>query len=92
MKMPGLLIAIALATLLPSAAQAQRDCHQDMKDLLQGTLDMAKQADVRQAGDSGSSSCTLAGDQGGSSHARSHCERPDRNPSFPSHARRGDLP
>lgn len=67
MKMPGLLIAIALATLLPSAAQAQRDCHQDMKDLLQGTLDMAKQADVRQAGDSGSSGCTLAGDQGGSS-------------------------
>ena len=67
MKMSGLLSAIALATLLPSAAQAQQDCHQDMKDLLQGTLDMAKQADVRQVGDSGSSNCTLASGQGGSS-------------------------
>lgn len=68
MKTSGLLIAIALANLLPSAAQAQQDCHQDMKELLQGTLDMAKQADVRQAGDNDSSSCTLAGGQGGSSH------------------------
>ncbi len=52
--------ALALATLIPSAAFAQLDCHQNMKDMLQGTLEMSKKADVWKAEDDGSHGCTIA--------------------------------
>ena len=64
MKKRSLVLALTLSALLPSAALAQADCHQDMKEMLQGTLDMAKQADVEKSNDDGSDACTLADWQG----------------------------
>jgi hypothetical protein len=54
----------ALSMLMSSAALARSDCHQDMKDMLQGTLDMAKQTGDRRADDDESNGCTLADRKG----------------------------
>ncbi len=59
MKKSALVGAITLVALMPSVAIAQSDCDQDMKDMLEGTLDIAKHVDVGKT-DGDSQGCTLA--------------------------------
>lgn len=60
MKPPNLVGAAVLVMLTSTAAAAQSDCHSDMKDMLQGTLEMSKQATDGTADDKASQGCTMA--------------------------------
>ena len=79
MKYSSLVGAAALSLLMSSAALAQPDCHQDMKDMLQGTLDMANQTDVRTADDDGSNGCTVADWRGEPSPLNATSRAPSNN-------------
>ncbi len=63
MKTLALAGILTFALLVPSATKAHSDCHLDMKDMLQGTLDMEKLTDDAKTDNDGSHGCTLAGQQ-----------------------------
>lgn len=59
MKLPALIFAAASLSLSVEAA-AQTDCHRTMKDMLQGTLDLASESENRQQVADKSIGCSLA--------------------------------
>lgn len=63
MKMP-VTIAAAILLMLSAPAMAKTDCHQDMKEMLQGTLEIARHVDRSPSDDQAPSGCTLASWQG----------------------------
>ena len=63
MKMPVTAACAALLT-LSAPAMARTDCHQDMKEMLQGTLEIGRDVDRSPSDDQAPSGCALAAWQG----------------------------
>lgn len=75
--MPSPILAFVFALLLfPVAGMAQTDCFGSMKDMLDGTLEVADgvaDETVEQPDEAGrSDNCTLAGGQGEDMHEKPH--------------------
>lgn len=53
--------AVVLTLLWVSPTSARTDCHYDMKDMLEGTLEIAREVETNRQGQGEPADCTLAG-------------------------------